>query len=104
MKNVERKIMVVGLCALLVSISLFSVLATTRTITDSSDTVYTEIITSSGGVYPATATGLQEALNLKGEITLPECNITVVNTLQVYGGTYLHGVGNKTILYIQGSA
>lgn len=53
----------------------------TRTITDSSDSIYTQITTSAGGVYQATAANIQLAiysLNATGgKVTIPNGNYTV---------------------------
>jgi len=60
----------------------------------------TYITNSKGNKFAVTAVGLQSALDLKGKITLPECNISITTSLTMYGGTILQGQGNKTILYL----
>lgn len=105
MKNLRTKwnnVIVLGICLLLVAVSIGY---GTRTITDTSDTVYTQIITSAGGVYDATFAGLQSAiysLNASGggEIKIPSCNITFTSTIYITSGVWLHGNGNSTVFYL----
>lgn len=93
----------IGITFIVVGILLGTYLgsAVTRHISGTGDTVETFIRCSNGNYYAATtAANLQLALDQKGLITLPECNISVTTTLQMYGGTILQGRGNKTILYL----
>ena len=97
--KMERKIMVIGLCVMLVSICL-SALAT-RTITDSSDSVYTKIICSNGNVYDPTAADLQKAIyslnsTNGGWIRLPACTISCTQPIKCNTSVSLYGAGLAT--------
>jgi hypothetical protein len=98
--KLERKLMVVGCCIMLISLGL-SALAT-RTITDSSDTVLSSITTSAGGVYAATFAGLQSAIyslnGTGGKVTLPTCNISVTTPLLMTSNVWLCGSGEKSVI------
>lgn len=94
----ERVIYAIILSSILLTVGLWSVFGGVVITPDSFD-VYTKIRCSNGNIYNATYENLQIALNQKGFIRLPECNITITTPLQVYGGTVLYGCGNKTILY-----
>jgi parallel beta-helix repeat protein len=100
--KLERKLTVVGCCTMLICLGLWSALAT-RTITDTSDSIYTSITTSAGGVYALTFAGLQSACyaNVTGgwTVTVPSCNITFTNTLRVKSNCWLRGNGVSTIFY-----
>jgi hypothetical protein len=96
--KMERKIMVVGLVCLLISIALGAAIGT-RTITDDSDSIYGQIIAGQN-TFPPTAAGLTSAFAVGGDISIPKCNITFVSPLSPVAGSTIHGVGNGTIFYL----
>jgi parallel beta-helix repeat protein len=69
----------------------------TRTISDSSDTIFTKITTSAGGVYDATWANLKtavESLTNGGTVKIPVCNLTITSTLWVnHSGITIQGSG-----------
>lgn len=76
--------------------------AITRTITSSTDNIYTRIVCSNGNTYEATFANLQIACNLSGvtEVRVPAVNITFTGTLWIPSNVSLVGVGNGTVFYL----
>ena len=70
----ERKLIVIGLVVFLLMMSMHSMYAS-RTITSSSDDIFTRIVNSKGNTWAATATNLQTAIydlnGTGGKIILP---------------------------------
>jgi len=103
----ERKVYAgIVITLVLIGAGIYSGNSLTRTITDDSDTVETVIQVSNGNKYVPSYANLQTALNLGGEILLPECNTTIGATgLSIsVDGTHLIGRGNESQLYLSAGA
>jgi len=89
-----------GAIAIMMITIVFSSVFAVRTITDSSDSIYTSIVTSAGGVYPATFSNLITVCAIPNiKIQLPSCNISITDTFPISSGITLSGCGNSTIFY-----
>lgn len=112
--RLERKLQVIGLTCLLISLSIGSIFAS-RTITTSSDTLYTQIYNSKGNYWTATGANLQLAIydlaNKSGTVWIPSGITTFTSSsgaptraLNLGSNLVLQGAGmNSTILKL-GSA
>jgi len=93
------KLVLTLLTVCILMVPTISILAT-RTITDTSDTVYSQIIAGSN-TYSSTFANLVTLCATPGlEIKVPSCNITFTDTLYIASGVWLHGCGNSTIFYL----
>ena len=93
----ERKLMVIGLVCLLVSIAFGSAFAVTRTITSTGDSFDTYIRNSKGNYWTATGANLQLAVNdltTGGTVWLPAGTIYLPDSFYVtYNHTAIIGAG-----------
>ena len=113
----RTKAEVILVAFLLIGITTVSVMSVTRTITDSSDTVYTYIRNSNGNYWAATGANLQTAiwdLNSSdgGEVHVPPGNYTFSSNLTIDNFVTVIGTGTgdrydhdkNTCINLQGDA
>jgi hypothetical protein len=104
--KIERKLIVIGLVTLLISISVGNYIAT-RTFSSSNDDIYTKIICSNGNSYTASFTnflvGLYSLNTTGGWIELPVCNLTVTKTINCPSNVVIKGAGKGNSILCAGA-
>ena len=103
----RTKIEVIGAILLLLSVSIASVLAITRNISNDNDDLITYIQVTDGGVFENTGAGILSAISSlsgqPGKIKLPVGTLTLTSPIEYYTGLQIVGAG-RDITIIDSSA
>jgi len=103
----RTKIEVIGAILILLSVSIASVLAITRNISNDNDDLVTYIQVTDGGVYANTNAGITSAISSlsgqPGTIRLPAGTLTITSPIEYHTGLQIIGAG-RDVTIIDSSA